>query len=170
MTREILKEKNSMKSLAQLIKDKKFDWVNNDIEKHFVATEVPEDTEYKLFQFDRNISSKDAVKEIEKEGWRPANISELLSWKDWKDEFVIALGSIAEVNGFHYVPCLSRGDSRWYLGLGWWDVGWAPVYRFLAVRHSSLSTSDTQKSEISSLESLTLRIEKLEEIIKSHNL
>ncbi len=153
-----------MKTLSQLIEEKKFDWVNSDIEKNFTATEVPKDTEYKLFHFDRRILSEDAVKEIEKEGWRPANISELLSWKDWKDEWVIALSSVARVGGYRGVPYLGGFDSRRDLNLYWFGDGWFSDYRFLAVRNS---VSQTLELTLKSLES---RIEKLEEVVKSHNL
>jgi hypothetical protein len=133
-----------MKYLSSLITAKKLDYVNSDIEKNFTAIEVPANTEYKLFNFNRYISSEDAIKEIEEAGWRPANISELLSWKDWKDEVIIALGSVGEVDGDRKVPFLDRDGSERCLNLAWFDGGWNASFRFLAVRNSqSLDTSDT---------------------------
>jgi hypothetical protein len=79
-------------------------------------------------------------KEIEKEGYRAANISELLSWKDWNDkDWVAALGSVAAVDDSRSVP-------------------------FLAVRNTkNLGNSET-------FESLALRITKIEKTLKDHNL
>ncbi len=145
-----------MKTLSDLIAEKKLDWVNPDIEKHFTATAVPEDTEYKLFHFDRDISSKDAIEEIKHAGWRAANISELLSWCDWNwKDLVVALGSVAEVRGDRSVPVLYEDDSERFLYLDWFGGYWAARYRFLAVRNSRVpGTSDSSPSD-----SLTLELE-----------
>lgn len=148
-----------MKILSQLIKDKKFDWVNTDIEKNFTATEVAKDTKYKLFSFEEN-SSEDAIAEMKKDGWEPANISQLLSWSDWNDtDWVVALGSVAEVDGYRSVPFLFGTDSERELDLRWFGNDcWSSYCRFLAARNSQ--TLET--SESGTLDTLTLRIEKLE--------
>src|SRR3990167_9554705 len=116
--------KTKTKSLAQLIKDCKFDWVNPNIETNFKTEDVR--GEFKVFHFGRYISSKDAVKEIEKEGYLPANLTELLSYaKDgWNDtDWVVALGSVAEVDSSRRVPYLYRYAARRDLYLTWWNVG-----------------------------------------------
>lgn len=156
-----------MKTLKQLIEEKKFDYVSSDItEEKFPIVDVPKDTEYTLFQFGR-ISSKDAIKKMEKEGWRAANISELLSWKDWNNkDCVVALGSVAEVGGGRGVPCLDGDGSERSLILHWFDGGWDSVYRFLAMHTSSLKSSET---DLGDLESLALRVEKIEKILAHLN-
>lgn len=126
--------------LNNLIKDRKFDWVSSDIEKAKWNTEEI-GSDYKLFHFDRYISSEDAIKEMEKEGYRAANIHELLLWKDWNDkDLVVALGSVARVGGRRRVSCLGGSASGRGLGLGCWDGGWGAFYRFLAVRNLSSGT------------------------------
>ena len=124
-------------TLSSLIKKWKFDYVDSDIEKHFTLEEV-RSKEYKLFHFDRYISSEDAIKEMAKEGFLPANLAELLSWKEWNEEdCVIALGSVAWVYGDRRVPYLGRDDSERRLSLSWFDRGWNGNYRFLAVKFGS---------------------------------
>lgn len=156
-------------SLKELIKSKKFDWVNSDITKEkFPPQEIS--TDFKLFHFDRFLSSKDAIKEMYQEGYRPANIYELLTWKDWNNkDWVVALSSVAEVSGRRSVACLDGSGSGRGLGLGWFNAGWDGSYRFLAVRNLNLkpsesgllplelSTSD-HNAEIEVLESIITKI------------
>lgn len=123
--------------LSKLIADRKFDYVSPVIEKaEWNTKEIGSD--YKLFHFDRHISSEDAIKEMEKEGYRAANIHELLLWGDWNDsDLVIALGSVTEVRGGRYVPGLGRGGSERRLHLYWLEVGWSAYCRFLGVKTGS---------------------------------
>ena len=144
-----------MKTLASLIKSKKFNWVNSNIEKNFKLEEV-RNTDYKLFHFDKYVSSKYAIKEIENEGYCPANLAELLNWKDWNDkDFVVALGSVSQVVGSRFVAYLYGSGAERGLDLDWFDCGWGVLCRFLAVRNSTLKPSEissgplTLKSAIS---------------------
>ncbi len=149
--------------LSSLIKDKKFDFVNPDIREGLFPTPKEIGTEYELVHFDRHILSEDAVKELEKDGWRPATAWDLLSWKGWNDkDFVIALGSVGEVDGGRRVACLGEGSSGRRLSLGRWDGAWDAHCRFLRVRKSSLSNSDTQKNDTMSLGNLKKRVSELE--------
>ena len=77
--------KNILHILASIsLKDRiargKYDWVNSDITEEHFPTNIPVayDAEYKLFHFNRSISSDDAIKEMEKDGFRPAVLAELL--------------------------------------------------------------------------------------------
>lgn len=145
----------------------KFDWVNSDIGKHFTLEPVRSE-EYKLFHFDKTISSEDAIKEIERAGYAPATLHELLKWKEWNEsDFVIAFGSVAEVGGGRHVPCLDRNDSRRNLGLDWFDSDWGSYCRFLAVRNSVPSTLEHSPSDTLDLEA---RVKKIEDVLKHHNL
>ena len=137
-----------MKPLAQVIAGKKFDYVNDDIVKHFSATEVPENTEYKLYHFNKNMTSEEVIEVIKKDGYCPANISELLEWKEWnKKDCVVGLGSVAEVYGSRRVPCLYEVGSGRRLDLRWFGNNWGPTVRFLAIHNSQ--TLSTQKSDLS---------------------
>jgi hypothetical protein len=151
-----------MKTFKQLTK--KFDWVNQNIEINFPLEEINKNTEYRLFHFNRYISSEDAIKEMEKEGYTPATLSHLLDWQDWNEnDWVIVLGSVGEIGGSRCVPFLYRSDSERDLGLFSLGGGWCAVFRFLGVRNLSLESSE-------SLDSLTLPnfISELETLIKKY--
>lgn len=160
-------------TLTQAIKAAKFDWVNEDIESYF-SYRKPRNADYKLFDFDYEISSVDAVSHIEKEGYNPATVSELLAYaKDgWDGEdWVVALGSVAEfclvrsVVGLNRhgakrrVPFLGRGGADRSLGLRWWGSRWLRHDRFLAVRMSSASSPSATLS-------LEAHVTRLEEVMK----
>lgn len=144
--------------LQKLIKEKKFDWVNDNITAEKFPAPKKLRTDYKLYHFDRYISSESAIKEMEKEGYSPANFYELLSWKDWNNaDWVVALGSVARVRGDRRVPCLGRIGASRELYLGWFDFVWYANFRFLAVR----SVSGVSETALSPSDSLSLAIEQV---------
>src|SRR3990167_9220527 len=128
-----------MKTLKQLIKDGKFNYVNSDItEEHFPSEKIR--GKVKIFPFDRSISSKDAVKEMAKEGYEPANIYELLEYaeKDWNGkELVFALGSVWHYRGVRFVAFLWDDSGRRSLNLDWFGDDWSSRYRFAVVYKTS---------------------------------
>lgn len=131
---------------------KQFDYVNSDIEANFPLTE-PRSSEYRLFHFDRYVTSEKAIEEIEKEGYSVATLSELLLWKEWNGkDWVMALGSVAEVSGSRRVAGLGRRGSRRGLYLFWFGRRWYVHCRFLAVRVSEPKTLE----KVGDLDSLTL--------------
>ncbi len=143
--------------LNSLIKKWKFNYVNSSInDKLFLPPEeVSDNIEYKLFSFNKIISSEEVIKEIKKEGFNPANIYELLLWKNWNNnDWVIALGSVTEVYGDRGVPYLDGHDSERRLSLSWFGDGWNAHYRFLGVRNLSSDTKKLKSSDTLSLESL----------------
>ncbi len=158
------KMRGENQTLDTLIKKHKFDWVNPDItNSNFPDSERRWD-DYKLFHFDRYISTEDVVFKMKNEGYVPANIHELLTWKGWGDkDFVVALGSFARVDGNRYVACLSRSDAERSLYLYWYVGGWDDDDRFLAVRNLALEPLDTQPPALGDLDALTLRIQALED-------
>lgn len=131
-------------SLEKLIEKGKFDYVNINItEEKFPLVKIPKNRKYKVFHFDRYISSEDAIREIRSKGYELGTIYDLLSF-DWDGkDWMIALGSVAEVDGGRGVACLGRGGSERSLGLGWFDGGWGADDRFLAF---ATSPSDTRSS------------------------
>jgi hypothetical protein len=133
-------------ALATLIRRGKFDYVNRDIT---VDNFPPQDVRggYKLFHFNKYFTTENAIAEMAQEGYTPANIYELLSWKEWNGrDFVIALGSVSEVFGDRRVPCLVRDDAERGLDLYWDDCDWDDVCRFLAVRSLELKPSENLNS------------------------
>lgn len=131
--------------LSTLIKGRKFDWVDSDITDTLFETPKEIGTDFRLFHFNRYISSDDAIKEMEKEGYRPANAWELLEWKDANEyDSVITLGSVGLVEGIQHVVVLRRVGAWQLLGLISRVGAWGAHGRFLAVRNSSLGTSKSE--------------------------
>lgn len=159
--------KTKHKTLTALIKSRKFDWVDPDIEKNFALEDI-RSSDYKLYRFDRIIASEKAIAEMEKDGYAPANLTELLSWDGWDEkDWVVALDSVTRVDGGRLVPVLWEHASGRDLNLCWFDRSWYRGCRFLAVR----TDSGTQTSELKDLgtlkDALTLRVENLEQTMNA---
>ncbi len=130
--------------LADLIKAPGFDWVNSDItEKHFPITNRPNgDVEMKIFHFNRDMGSDEAIREMEKRGYRPAELPEALAYaKANPDEQrkypILILGSVwRHWDGRRDFPYLWDGGSGRRLSLDWFDDEWRSGCRFLACRKS----------------------------------
>lgn len=132
--------KTTTSNLNSLIKKGTFDYVNSDITPKNFPLQPLRSSDYKLFHFDRYISSDDVEKEMRAEGYEPANIFELLSWPLWNGkDLVVALGSVAGVDGDRSVPYLGESDSRRDLGLRWRVCDWYARCRFLGVKVSEKS-------------------------------
>ncbi len=128
-------------TLEQMIAAGNYDWKNDDITaKRFPLSGTGKvGFEPKLFHFDRDISSENAIKEMEKDGFRPAKIEELLAYgaalpEEQRKYPIVALGSVAEIGGDRSVACLSRRGSERFLLLHWFDDDWSRYYRFLGGR------------------------------------
>jgi hypothetical protein len=97
------------------------------------------DCEVALFHFDKNITSEAAIAEMDKAGYRPAKIEELLALgefhPDLQREFpIVALGSSWRNPSANLgVPCLSRGGAERDLSLRWFGRDWSGNCRFVAV-------------------------------------
>ncbi|MFA5942353.1 MAG: hypothetical protein WC798_01635 [Candidatus Paceibacterota bacterium] len=140
------------KSFEQMIAAGDYDWKNDDITaKRFpIEGEGIAEFEARYFHSNRNISSEDAVKEIEsadaENPWMPAKIEHVLShgatFPEEQRKFpIIGLGSVAGVVGSRSVPCLFGDGSERRLDLGWWRSGcgvWGSRFRSLAVRKVSV--------------------------------
>lgn len=126
------------KKLQDLIAMGNFGYVNANItEAHFPDVGVK--TDFKVYDFKKTVSSDHVVAEMSREGYRPANLRELLNWmvanwngKDW----VVALGQeCRDSDGDRHVPYLYFDGER-ELFLYWSDDDWIAHCRFLAVRNS----------------------------------
>ena len=132
---------NYNQSLADMVSTGKYDWVNSDItEKHFPNTRRgKEEVSLHLVHFNRNIGSEDALRELDKMGFRPATIEELLAFgaqnpEEQRKYPIVALGSVwRHLRGGRCVPSLWLGGAGRRLGLGWWGVDWHSHCRFAAV-------------------------------------
>ena len=133
------------RTVAEMVAAGKYDWSNDDITSDHYP--IPKDKagksegiNTKVFHFNRLISSKDAIKEMEKEGYRPATAHEIMAFGEKNPEMqrqfpIVALGSTWQNDILdRYVLVLRGYGSRRKLYLSHWDGGWYGRYRFLGVR------------------------------------
>ncbi|MFZ2309916.1 MAG: hypothetical protein WAW11_00010 [Patescibacteria group bacterium] len=142
---EIILNVDYTKTIEQAIADGNYDWKNSDVtaENFPISPEMAGkkvEVKTKLFQFNRDISSEDVALEMNKDGYRPATLMELLVlgflFPELQRQFpIIALGSVwpnADLD--RCVPYLGGDGSGRRLDLGWFGSGWGAHYRFLGVR------------------------------------
>jgi len=130
------------KSLADMIADGKYDWKNDDITaEHFpIQGKGQQEVEVILLHFNRAISSKEAIAEMDKAGYKPALIEHLLALGDGQPDLqrqfpIVALGSVWQSSGSNCdVPYLYGCGVNRSLNLRWFECEWSGVFRFAAVR------------------------------------
>ncbi|MBU2109432.1 hypothetical protein KKB71_00515 [Patescibacteria group bacterium] len=129
-------------SVKDSIKAGKYDWENDDItEKHFPSQETGTmEVAIELFHFGKNMETDKVLAELDKKGYRPATLKELLALgekhPDLQREFtIIALGSVWRApDGSRRYACLDRDGFERYLYLYWLANRWRDICRFAAVR------------------------------------
>lgn len=129
------------KTVEELVREGKFNWSNSDITsknfpKHGGKTEK---REISLFHFNKTMTSDQVIDEMDKAGYRPATIWELLclavAQPNIQREFpVIALGSVCVIGGNRHVADLCRLAGWRYLDLLWFGHVWNDRCRFAGVR------------------------------------
>lgn len=97
------------------------------------------DMDFVYVHLDRDASTEEVLAEMEALGLRPATYMELLAfaraYPDEQRKFpIVALGSVAVLDGGQHVACLGRGDADRGLYLFWFAGAWFGYFRFLAVR------------------------------------
>jgi hypothetical protein len=129
------------KTVEEQVKDK-FDWVNENItSKNFPKPAKGQKLEKEvfLFHFGKNMSSEAVIAEMDKSGYKPATIWDLLALalkepnlqrKFW----IVALGSSCELGGDRSVPCLDEGSNERRLSLIYSGDEWRGSGRFAGVR------------------------------------
>lgn len=121
--------------LKMLIDVLQFRWVSLDITNNRFPSSSRLWNDYKVFRFRKDISSSKAVKQMQSEGYEPANSHELVLWEGHNDkDAVVALGSVTHIGGHRSVLYLDKDGVTKDLYLIWWDNRWNPFNRFLAVR------------------------------------
>ncbi|MEK7078409.1 MAG: hypothetical protein AAB911_02465 [Patescibacteria group bacterium] len=129
------------RTLSDMISAGHYDSVNDDITAdHFpVSGEGVVEVKLELVHFDRVMESDDVLKELDKDGLRPATLAELLAfgakYPDIQRQFpIIALGAVWQNRrGYRSVPALWGSSIGRFLDLHYFDDGWDGYYRFLAV-------------------------------------
>lgn len=165
------KEKTKIPPLMKLIKKAKFDYVNYSINDTLFQQPGELLKYFKIYHFNKNISTEDAIQEIEKDEYRPANAWELVNYaiEGWNGtDWVVGLGSVAEVDGDRGVPYLGGDVSERFLGLYDWGGAWSSRGRFLGVRNGSKTLNTLSPTQMEkNLESLTnLTLERAIEMVK----
>lgn len=129
-------------TLAERITACKLDWFDKDILK-WRREDTPPTTlgETDVIHFGCDISNGQALAEVDRRGYRPGNIEELLDrgTKNPTEQCqypIIALGSVfvRPSAGSRFSPCLVGGDAKRGLDLRRRDVDWGGRCRFLVVR------------------------------------
>lgn len=133
------------KTVEQVISDGNYDYKNSNVtsENFPISPEMvgkKVEVSAKLFHFNRDISSEDAISEMDKDGFRPATAMELLVlgflFPELQRQFpIVALGSVwLYADDVRFVPCLGVHGSSRGLYLNWFNCGWIARCRFLGVR------------------------------------
>ncbi len=167
---------HTTQKLEDIISKSSWYYTNNDLTtEHFPIPDKIETDAYKLIKMRTSFSSQEALDKIKRQGCRPANAYELALWANEHRETdmpkgtwssVIAFGQIwKDSDGFHRVPFVdAHSDGDFGFGLGRFEGDWLDDRCLLAFCDPELGTLDTS---VKPLESLTLRIEKLEETLKN---
>jgi len=131
-------------TLKQMISAGKYDWASNDITtEHFpIQGKSQQEKDIIIFHFNRTITSDDAIAEMDKAGFRPATIEELLALgaaqPELQEQFpIVAFGSVwRHSDGNRSVSYLlwNGNSAERGLGLGCFESDWGGHCHFAAVR------------------------------------
>jgi hypothetical protein len=135
------------RSVEDLVKAGGYDWANSDITSRNFPTKRKGRAEVvvELIHFNRYISTDEVLRELDRMGFRPAKLHELLAFGEKYPEAqrrfsVVALGSVwLDRDGFRHVPYLDGHGSSRVLYLRWYVFGWFGFYWFAVVRKSSFN-------------------------------
>lgn len=125
-------------SVEQLVEAGKYGWSNDDITSHnFPSFErgMAQVVVY-LVNFNSDISSEDVIRELDRQGLRPATLKELLTLGVAQPDLQCKNPIVALDYGYVDVPFLDscRGGSYRSLNLHWRDYDWRLGCQFAAVR------------------------------------
>ena len=129
-------------SVEDIVKLGRYDWANSDITaKNFPTTRAGKaEVAVELIHFNCYVSTKNALSKLNRMGYRPAELHELLffgeKYPNVQREFpIVALGSVWQFRyGNRLVPYLYGNGSERNLCLNWVGGDWSEIYRFAAVR------------------------------------
>jgi len=113
-------------SVENVVKEGKFERSNDEINcKNFPRLKNGKkfEKEIVLFKFDRDMWANDVIEEMDRVGYRPATIWELVALfireASLAERFhIVALGSSSMIRGFRRVPFICRGGKELGLTLG----------------------------------------------------
>lgn len=133
-----------------LKKDFKFDWIwekeyrqERSLSDFEVQSTIEAEPIAKLFEIDEALTTSQILEAIDKAGYRPAALQELLAfgrdyWDPEKTPYVIGLNSVfSGADGLRLVPFLYWHGSERRLSANAFENDWSTVNRFLVLRKSS---------------------------------
>lgn len=134
------------KSLDEMIQAGNYDWAHGAItSKRFpIQGQGRTNVELVLFHFNGQMTSTEVIAEMERQGYRPARIEQLLAlgaaYPELQKEFhIICLGSVCQhPNGDRHVPCIDLIADKRELDLFLFDSAWTAHDHFAAVHNSYL--------------------------------
>jgi hypothetical protein len=132
---------NYDESVEDAVKAGHYDWVSSNINSHNFSTtqKGSRRVEMKLIHFDRVISTEEALRELDRMGYRPSELHELLAFGRDHPEIqrkfpIIGLGAAwRDGRGDARVPYLGRCGSKRGLYLNWLENDWPEICRFAAL-------------------------------------
>lgn len=134
---------NGRRPINELILAGKYDHLDHDInENNFHLEERRRKIRlgFKLFNFNRPISSKNIISQMAKRGYRPSGVEEILLFGELRPDFqryhpIVALNAIfTDSKMYSRVIVLSGDLSRRYIYLAWLGTQWETRYRFLGIK------------------------------------
>ncbi len=140
----ILLTVDETKTVEDLVTEGKYDWSNSNVtSENFSCPENGTKIEKNivLFHFGKEMTSEQVIAKMDKAGYRPGIIHELLALgivqPDLQREFpIIALGSVCLLDGDLVVVDLVESAGERGLGLALFVHDWTAKCRFLGVRKS----------------------------------
>ena len=131
-------------SIEALVKECGCDYNNDDItSKNFPTKRTGQrKVGTKTYHFNKVMTSEEAIAEMKKDGFRPAETHELLAYgiknRDEQRKYpIVGLGSVWQSwYGYRRVACLDSNAGERSLYLLYFGRRWLVGYRFLAVRES----------------------------------
>lgn len=129
-------------SLKEMIKAGGYDYIDNDITaEHFpVEGEGEQKKTIILLHFNKIMTSDEVMAEMDKQGFRPAKIEDLLVLGKTEPELqrqflIVALGSVwRDLHNGRHVSYLHWSGLGRYLNCHWFEDGWSASNRFVALR------------------------------------
>lgn len=130
------------RSIEDLVRAGRYDWAHVEISSELFSTPRAGVAEVvvELVHFAERAESDAVLKALSSDGYRPADVVELLTLAvahpDLQRNYpVVARGSMwIGTCGGHFVPCLRTGSKGRYVDLYWFGGVWDAYYRFAVVR------------------------------------
>ena len=128
------------RSVEDGVKAGHYDLANSDISRNFATKRKgTAEVAVELIHFNYTSSIDEVLRELDKMGYRPAELQELLAFGEKYPEVqlefpIVALDSVWQDGYARVVPYLGRHDSGRGVGVCYVDLGPLKSYRFAAVR------------------------------------